>query len=156
MEAITCALRSELRAWGIRVSIIEPGATATPIWDKSLAAAGGLAEQMPDADMRLYRDDLDAMTRATRELAGGALPVETVVRCIVHALTARRPRARYPVGLKVNLLLRADKWIPDRVWDRIVQASLGLPECRPAVRMYGGFRRLEERTTGARTSVLHP
>jgi NAD(P)-dependent dehydrogenase (short-subunit alcohol dehydrogenase family) len=128
LEAITCALRSELRAWGISVSIIEAGATATAIWDKSLAAAGGLAEQMPEADMRLYRDDLDAMTRATRELARGALPVETVVRCIVHALTARRPRPRYPVGLKVNLLLRAHKWIPDRLWDRIVQRSLGLPQ----------------------------
>ena len=91
LEAITNALRSELRAWGIAVSIIEAGATATPIWDKSLAAANGLAKQIPDADMQLYRDDLDAMTRAAQELARGALPVEIVVRCIVHALTARWP-----------------------------------------------------------------
>ena len=131
LEAITSALRSELRAWGIAVSIIEAGATATPIWDKSLAAANGLAKQIPDADMQLYRDDLDAMTRAAQELARGALPVEIVVRCIVHALTARRPRTRYPVGVKVNLLLRAHKWIPDRLWDRIVQRSLGLPRLAP-------------------------
>lgn len=131
LEAITSALRSELRAWGIAVSIIEAGATATPIWDKSLAAANGLAEKTTDANMRLYQDDLDAMTRATQELARGASPVETVVRCILHALTARRPRTRYPVGLKVNLLLRAHKWIPDRLWDRIVQTSLKLPKVEP-------------------------
>jgi NAD(P)-dependent dehydrogenase (short-subunit alcohol dehydrogenase family) len=128
LEAITNALRSELRAWGISVSIIEAGAIATPIWDKSLASANALAEQAPDADMRLYREDLDALTRATHELARNASPVEMVVRCIVHALTARRPRTRYPVGLKANLLLRAHKWIPDRVWDRLLQRSLGLPK----------------------------
>ncbi len=131
LEAITNSLRLELRTWGIGVSIIEVGATATPIWDKSLSAANGLVEKTPDSDLRLYRDDIEAMTRATHELARGALPVETVVRRIVHALTARRPRTRYPVGLKVNLLLRAHKWVPDRLWDWMVQRSLGLPTPAP-------------------------
>jgi NAD(P)-dependent dehydrogenase (short-subunit alcohol dehydrogenase family) len=130
LEAINNALRSELRAWGIRVSIIEPGATATPIWDKSLTAASGLAEKTCDDLVALYKNDLDSMINATRELARAALPVDSVVRCIVHALTARRPKARYPVGLKVNLLLRAHKWIPDRIWDWIVQRSLGLPKVK--------------------------
>jgi NAD(P)-dependent dehydrogenase (short-subunit alcohol dehydrogenase family) len=131
LEAVNDALRSELRAWGISVSIIEPGATATPIWDKSLAAAQALANEVSDEHMKLYRSDLEALTAATRELARTALPVETVARCVVHALTAARPRTRYPVGLKANLLMRAYKWIPDRVWDWIVQRSLGLPKIKP-------------------------
>ncbi len=131
LEAVNNALRSELRAWGISVSIVEPGATATPIWDKSLTAALDLADETPDEHIRLYKNDLDAMTSAARELARKALPVESVVRCVVHALTARRPRTRYPVGLKANLLLRAYKWIPDRAWDWIVQRSLGLPKIKP-------------------------
>ena len=73
------------------------------------------------------------MRQATRKLADAALPVDSVVRCVVHALTARRPSARYPVGLKVNLLLRAYKWIPDRIWDWIVQRSLGLPMMPPTM-----------------------
>jgi NAD(P)-dependent dehydrogenase (short-subunit alcohol dehydrogenase family) len=131
LEAISNALRSELRAWGIRVSIIAPGATSTPIWDKSLAAANALAEQAHQEVFGLYQSDLDAMTSATRELARTALPVATVVSCIVHALTARHPRSRYPVGLKVNLLLRAHKWVPDRLWDWLVQRALGLPKINP-------------------------
>ena len=131
LEAISNALRSELRAWGIRVSIIAPGATSTPIWDKSLAAANALAEQAHQEVFGLYQSDLDAMTSATRELARTALPVATVVSCIVHALTARHPRSRYPVGLKVNLLLRAHKWVPDRLWDWLVQRALGLPKIKP-------------------------
>ena len=127
LEAINNALRSELRAWGISVSIVEPGATATPIWDKSLAAALHLAGETPDDRIRLYKNDLDAMASATKNLARSALPVESVVRCVVHALTAHGPRTRYPVGLKANLLMRAYKWIPDRAWDWIVQRTLGLP-----------------------------
>ena len=47
MEAITDALRIELRTWGIRVSIVEPGPIATPIWEKSFAAADRLADDHP-------------------------------------------------------------------------------------------------------------
>jgi len=127
LEAISDALRLELRAWRIRVSVIEPGSTATPIWAKSLAATDSLADKVSDDAIGLYKGDLDAMRLATRKLADAALPVDTVVRCVVHALTARRPWTRYPVGLNVNLLLRAYKWIPDRIWDWMIQRSLGLP-----------------------------
>jgi NAD(P)-dependent dehydrogenase (short-subunit alcohol dehydrogenase family) len=128
LEAINNALRVELRAWGISVSIIEPGATATPIWDKSLAAANALADQISDEHIQLYKNDLDAMTKATEELARTALPAETVVRCVVHALTARRPRTRYRVGRKAYLSLALYKVITDRAWDRVMQRSLGLPK----------------------------
>src|SRR4249920_2929488 len=39
LEAMTTALRLELDTWGIEVSIVEPGAIATPIWEKSSKAA---------------------------------------------------------------------------------------------------------------------
>ena len=132
LEAVSNALRLELRTWGIRVSVIEPGATTTPIWDKSLAAADALADEVGDKTIGLYKKDLDAMREATRRLAQGAQPVDSAVRCVVHALTARRPWTRYPVGLSVNLLLRAHKWVPDRIWDWLVQRSLGLPINEPS------------------------
>lgn len=131
LEALSDALRLELRAWGIRVSVIEPGATSTPIWDKSLAAAEAWADKANNPGMGLYASDLDAMRQATRKLAQAALPVNSVVRCVVHALTARRPWVRYPVGLRVNLLLRARNWVPDRIWDWIIERSLGLPKVEP-------------------------
>ncbi len=124
LEAVNNAIRLELCAWGIRVLVIEPGATTTPIWEKAIAAADALAAKVNNSSIGLYKGDLEAMRQATRKLAHAALPVDSVVRCVVHALTARRPAARYPVGLKVNLLLRAYKWIPDRIWDWIVQRSL--------------------------------
>ena len=77
LEALNDALRLELRAWGIRVSVIEPGATTTPIWDKSLAAADALADEAERRRLGLYKDDLDAMRQATRKLAEAALPVDS-------------------------------------------------------------------------------
>jgi NAD(P)-dependent dehydrogenase (short-subunit alcohol dehydrogenase family) len=128
LEAISNAMRVEVRAWGIRVILIEPGATDTPIWEKSLSAAAALEGRASADAVDLYKDDVNAFRQAVRKLAGGALPVDSVVRCVIHALTARWPRTRYPVGLQANLLMRAHKWIPDRIWDWIIERSLGLPQ----------------------------
>jgi NAD(P)-dependent dehydrogenase (short-subunit alcohol dehydrogenase family) len=126
LEALSDALRVELRSWGIRVALVEPGAIATPIWEKSLAAAEKLAEATSPEALALYKADLDAMRQTTRNIAGAARPVRGVVRAVVHALTARRPKTRYPVGLQTRLLLRLHKWLPDRLWDWIIRRAMGL------------------------------
>ena len=126
IEAISDALRSELRNWGIHVALIEPGSIATPIWAKSFAAADALTKDTAPEAMAMYQRDLDALRKSTKQLADGALPVERVVRAVVHALTAVRPKTRYPVGLQTHLLFRLIKWVPDRLWDRIVQRAMGL------------------------------
>src|SRR5919204_4783282 len=47
LEAISDALRLELRPWGIMVSVIEPSNVATPIWGKSLQAGMAVIERLP-------------------------------------------------------------------------------------------------------------
>ena len=126
MEAISDALRSELRTWGIHVSLIEPGSIATPIWEKTLAAAEGLTKDTASDALAMYQRDLEGVRKSSQKLADAALPVERVVRAVVHALTAARPKTRYPIGLQTHLLFRLIKWVPDRLWDRIVQRAMGL------------------------------
>ena len=46
LEAVTEALRLELRRFGVQVSAVEPGAVATPIWDKGRAASEQLLGSM--------------------------------------------------------------------------------------------------------------
>ncbi len=127
VEALSDSLRMELRSWGIQVAVVQPGSTNTPIWKKSLAAANALAEQISTEAVDLYRADLDLFRQATAALESGGRTVEDTVRAVLHALTARRPKTRYRVGLQVDLLFRAWKWVPDRLWDRLVQWALGLP-----------------------------
>jgi NAD(P)-dependent dehydrogenase (short-subunit alcohol dehydrogenase family) len=126
LEALSDALRTELRTWGIAVSIVEPGTVKTPIWEKSLAAADQLTDQVPPEALALYDADLAAMRATTRRLAGRAGPAEKVVRAVVHALTARRPKTRYYVDLQTRLIFGPFKTVPDRIRDWLIRRGIGL------------------------------
>jgi len=127
LEALSDALRGELRKWGISVSVIEPGNVATPIWEKTRSAAEKEGETMPPEAVALYQEDMDALRKTTQRFAENAMPVERVVRAVVHALCSRRPKTRYPVGGQTRLAVWARKWIPDRIRDWYIRRELGLP-----------------------------
>ncbi len=127
LEALSDALRSELRNWGIAVSLIEPGAVETPIWQKAQAATDRLAQDVSPEALELYDADLTAMRAATRRLADGAMPVEKVVRAVLHALSARRPKTRYYITLQTRLVFRPFKLVPDRIRDWLIRRGIGLP-----------------------------
>jgi len=127
MEALSDSLRLELRNFGIRVAVVEPGCVDTPIWKKSREAADQRAEDVPPELMELYQTDLDRMWAATQQYAEKALPVERVVRAVVHALCARRPKVRYPVDWRTGLSIFAMCRLPSRLRDRIMRRELRLP-----------------------------
>ncbi len=127
LEAVTDAFRMELRHWGIGVSIVEPGSVNTPIWDKAQGSATNLSETAPQPRVDLYSEDMEAMRKASDEMARTAMPVRKVVDAVVHALFARRPRTRYPVGPSTRFSIGALKFVPDRLRDRFVLRSLGMP-----------------------------
>ena len=126
LEAVTNALRLELRNSGIKVSIIEPGNVKTPIWDKAIAAAEEKAERASPEAERLYRHDMEQMRKASLEMRDTGMPVECVVRAVLHALTARRPKIRYPVGVQTHLVSFLFRFFPDALRDVIILRSLGL------------------------------
>jgi NAD(P)-dependent dehydrogenase (short-subunit alcohol dehydrogenase family) len=126
LEAVTDALRVELRTWGIRVSAVEPGQIQTPIWEKSIAAADQLSKTVAPEILSLYEADLAALRRAVERFARSASPVDRVVQAVVHALMARRPKTRYFLGWHVRLPFKGMKMLNDRVRDWIVRKLLGL------------------------------
>jgi NAD(P)-dependent dehydrogenase (short-subunit alcohol dehydrogenase family) len=127
MEALTDALRLELYPWGIHVSIIEPGAIATPIWDKSLNTALDVEKDMPAGAKLLYEKAARQVREAVQEAAQRAIPVDAVVQAVLHALTASRPKTRYLVGTDAKLRAFMNKWLPDRMQDWILKKVLKLP-----------------------------
>ena len=126
LEAVTDALRVELRTWGIRVSAVEPGQIQTPIWEKSIAAADQLSKTVAPEILSLYEADLAALRQAVERFARRASPVDRVVRAVVQALTARRPKTRYFLGWHVRLPFKGMKMLNDRVRDWLVRKQLGL------------------------------
>jgi len=127
MEALTDALRIELRTWGIGVSIVEPGPIATPIWEKSTAAADVLAKKIPDETMKLYEPDLTAVRKIIAKIAQNAEPVDVVVRAVVHALTSPRPKTRYFLRFSNRFMFRGFKVVPDVIRDWIICRVMKLP-----------------------------
>lgn len=127
LEALTDALRVELRKGGISVSIVEPDTVKTPIWDKALASAEAQPAKHPADAAGLYDDELLALRKATYTMGKTGMPVERVVRAVRHALCARRPKTRYPVGVRTHLAFWAARHLPDRLRDwfvvRAVRAS---------------------------------
>ncbi len=124
LEALTDALRMELQPWGIQVSIIEPGAIATPIWEKSAKEAEGLEASVSAEAKALYGEAVIRIREAIAQAAQRAIAPEAVVRAVHHALTAARPRTRYLVGTDAKLRAWMVKWLPDRMQDRLLVWAL--------------------------------
>ncbi|TKB88830.1 MAG: SDR family oxidoreductase [Nitrospira sp.] len=127
LEALTDALRMELQPWGIQVSIIEPGAIATPIWEKSAKEAEGLEASASEEAKVLYGEAVVRVRDAVAQAAQRAIPADAVVRAVHHALTASRPHTRYLVGSDAKLRAWMVKWLPDRVQDKLLLWALKYP-----------------------------
>jgi short-subunit dehydrogenase len=119
MEGLTDSLRRELEPWGIHVAIVEPGAVRTPFWDKSLVAADSLLHRFPRRALVLYGTEIERQRKSALQAAKKGIPPEIVARTVDHALTAERPRTRYPVGRDARVASVLVRLLPDRVLDRI-------------------------------------
>ena len=127
LEALTDALRLELYPWGIEVSIIEPGAIATPIWDKSMQTSVDVESEMPADGRHLYEAAARSVRESVGQAAARAIPADAVVKVVLHALTAKRPNTRYLVGRDAKLRAVMLRWLPDRLQDWILKKALKLP-----------------------------
>ncbi len=127
LEAMTDALRLELQQWGIEVSIVEPGAIATPIWEKSGKDAADLETAMPMELRSMYAAVVAAVRKVVGEAAERAIAADAVAQAVEHALTASRPKTRYLVGTDAKLRALMIKLLPDRLSDAVLTWALKLP-----------------------------
>ena len=124
LEALCDALRVELRTAGVPVVLVQPGAIATPIWEKSERSADDDLADLPALAHERYAT---AMTRVRAEVtkrARGAIPAETVARVIERAITARSPHHRYRVGADATLQLAMVRLLPRGLIDRVMSHAL--------------------------------
>ncbi len=115
LEAITDALRAEVRGFGIEVSLIEPGSIRTEfnqtigqtLTHEQTTASGPYAALKQSFERAL-------VSPLAARIAGSP---EAVAHAIEHAVSARRPRTRYVITVTARLLIALRRWLPDRAWD---------------------------------------
>jgi NAD(P)-dependent dehydrogenase (short-subunit alcohol dehydrogenase family) len=130
IEAIADAWRLELRPWGIKVVLVEPAMTDTDLWRDAPATLEAEAADMSVAHRNLYAEHLEGMRKVIPRIQKMAKPVDTVSATIERALTATRPKARYPVGVDVRLQATLSALTPARVLDAVNGRLTGTPPVR--------------------------
>jgi len=127
VEAISDALRFEVRPFGVRVVLVEPGLIKTAFGD---TATGHLETQVPDDSP--YAQFVDGVAKAvTGSYEGpmGALAVgpDAVAKVIERAATSERPRARYVVTAGAKALHATKVLLPDAGWDLAMRTQFPQP-----------------------------
>lgn len=115
LEALSDALRREVKPFGVKVVIIEPGAIKTA-WAE---IAGEHLEQSSQGT--IYAPAASRAAAFMRKLYGGKLPAEPirVARTIVRAVTVPHPKARYRVGFSSTSQLWLKALLPTKLLDKI-------------------------------------
>lgn len=130
LAAVGDALRLELRPQGVRVSVVEPGAVATPIWSKGDDSARRFGPNHPAR--ALYGPEIDGLARAAARFAAAAIPPDAAADAVLRCLSARRPPARLLVGRDARVMALLARVLPARGLDAVLTAALGLRSRRPS------------------------
>jgi NAD(P)-dependent dehydrogenase (short-subunit alcohol dehydrogenase family) len=127
LEASADALRMELRPWRIQVSVVEPAQTATDMWDTAEDTADELEAAMTPGQRVLYAKHVAGFRKMIPVSRKMAVPTEKVADVVHDALTARRPRARYAVGLGPALQIALMRNLPPSAADLVLRKVFGQP-----------------------------
>ena len=124
VEALSDALRFEVRGFGVEVIVVEPGLIVTNFGETASASVqtdgpyGDFNRKVAEATEGVYRGPL-------KRLGGGP---EAVAKTIADALQADRPKSRYPVTASAHLLINQRRLMPDRLWDLAMRTQFPTPE----------------------------
>jgi NAD(P)-dependent dehydrogenase (short-subunit alcohol dehydrogenase family) len=124
LEAMTDALRRELRGQGVAVVSIEPGAVATPIWAKGIEGGDAVTARMDAVQQQRYGPLVAAVRRAAERSDREGIAPAQVAGAVEAALTASRPRTRYVVGREARVQAALARMLPDRVMDGLLARAL--------------------------------
>ncbi|GMH40334.1 hypothetical protein BSKO_08238 [Bryopsis sp. KO-2023] len=124
VEALSDCMRAELGKSGIKVSLLQPGAVKTPIWDKAFGSIDKLMRTMPPEAAEMYGKDIMKMAELSEESALKGMAVEDVVDVIEAAMRSSNPKARYPCGKNVGKIIFFRNLLPDSVFDNMVRRMM--------------------------------
>jgi len=136
LEAISDALRFEVRGFGIDVILLEPGlittefgnAAATSIADTD--ALGGAANAESADPYATFNATVGSVTKGAYDgplKMFGAGP-DRVAKVIEKSIRRRRPPTRVTITPSAKLTIPTRRLMPDRAWDALMRAQFPTPK----------------------------
>jgi NADP-dependent 3-hydroxy acid dehydrogenase YdfG len=135
LEAISDALRFEVRGFGVDVVLIEPGLITTEFGMTAVATvneadSGTEASERDGEDpYKKFNAKLAAMTAGVyespmRHLGGGP---DVVAKAIEKAISRRKAPSRMLLTPSAHLTVLQRKLLPDRLWDAVLRTQMPEP-----------------------------
>lgn len=105
----------EVKPFGIDVIVVEPGGVASE-WGN--IAADNLVKA---SGKGAYAKEAVRTAEATKKTyAGNVTKPEVIAKCIGKAVTARKPKTRYLIGMGAKPMVYMKNILGDRLYDKIV------------------------------------
>lgn len=123
LEALADALRMELRPWGIRVSLVEPGPIRTDMWGGALEQHDAMVAALAEEHRVLYAPHLAGTRKLLGRMQKLAADPQKVVDAVDHALTARRPKSRYLLDASSRIQKTVMGLTPTPIRDAVLAAA---------------------------------
>jgi NADP-dependent 3-hydroxy acid dehydrogenase YdfG len=127
VEAISDALRFEVRGFGVDVIVIEPGLIVTNFGEVAASSV------QPVTDAGAYEEFNRKVAKLIEEAYRGPMAKlgagpDAVAKAIARALASNHPKARYPVTASARLMIGQRRLTPDRLWDRMMRTQFPVPK----------------------------
>jgi NAD(P)-dependent dehydrogenase (short-subunit alcohol dehydrogenase family) len=133
LEAISDAMRFELRGFGIDVILLEPGLIVTEFGNAAAAnmAAVGGSEEAPTDPYAHFNATVGSVTQGAYD--GGPMRLlgagpDRVAKVIERSIRRRRAPTRVTITPSAKLSIPMRRLTPDRVWDAMMRAQFPTPE----------------------------
>jgi NAD(P)-dependent dehydrogenase (short-subunit alcohol dehydrogenase family) len=115
MEGYFEAMRYEVRPFGIYVSLIEPQGVNTDTLDSSIQSISN--------EIGEHEQQLEQMIRQMRaDGKANGLPPEAVANVVLHVLTTKQPRLRYPVGGLATFMPWMKVLLPQKMFESFISS----------------------------------
>lgn len=125
LEAASDSLRREVASQGVQVVVVQAGGVKTVMADRSGALSLELAKEMNPEHTRLYGDLISTTVATQAAFLRRALSADKAAAKIARITKARRPRARYTLGIDAALVIPLNRILPTRIMDAMLAPRAG-------------------------------